>query len=50
MDEGTVFVKFGPRATQEMPLDWAEQMLSAWRESHPAQFGKYLAEAATGAK
>ena len=47
---GKVYVKFGPRETQEMPLDWAEKMLSTWRERQPKQFGNYLAEVVTGAK
>lgn len=47
---GRVYVKFGPRETQEMPLDWAEKMLTEWRERHPAQFGKMLAEVVTEAK
>jgi hypothetical protein len=45
-----VYVKFGPRETQEMPLDWAEKILTNWREKNPAQFGKMLAEVVTGAK
>lgn len=47
---GKVYVKFGPRETQEMPLEWAERMLAAWREMHPAQFGRALAEVVTSAK
>ena len=43
-----VYVRFGPRPTQEMPLDWAEKMLTAWREKNAQQFGKALADAATG--
>ena len=46
-DGGPVYVRFGPRPTQEMPIDWAVKMLTEWREKHPAQFGKALAEAAT---
>jgi hypothetical protein len=42
-----VYVRFGPRPTQEMPLDWAVRMLSAWKEKDPNRFGKALAEAAT---
>lgn len=44
---GKIFVKFGPRDTQEMRLEWAERMLTALKDKHPAQFGKLLAEAAT---
>jgi hypothetical protein len=59
MDEGTsqngtgngkVYVKFGPLDTQEMPREWAEKMLTALKDKHPAQFGKLLAEAATGGR
>lgn len=46
-ENGKVYVKFGPRDTQEMPLEWAEKMLTALKEKHAAQFGKLLAEAAT---
>jgi hypothetical protein len=46
-DINPVYVRFGPRPTQEMPLDWAEKMLSAWKEKDPSRFGKALAEAAT---
>jgi hypothetical protein len=42
-----VYVRFGPRPTQEMPLDWAEKMLTAWRERDPKRFGAALSEAAT---
>lgn len=42
-----VYVKFGPRETQEMPLEWAEKMLSQWRDRAPAQFGKMLADVVT---
>jgi hypothetical protein len=43
-----VYVRFGPRPTQEMPLDWAEKMLTAWRERDPKRFGSALAEVVTG--
>jgi hypothetical protein len=49
-DINPVYVRFGPRPTQVMPLDWAEQILTEWARSHPPQFGKALAEAALGAK
>jgi hypothetical protein len=41
---GKIYVKFGPGDTDEMPREWAEEMLAGWREAHPAQFGKALAE------
>lgn len=44
--DGRVYVKFGPGKTQEIPAEWAALMLSAWRDKHPLQFGKALAEAA----
>jgi hypothetical protein len=43
-----VYVRFGPRPTQEMPLDWAEKMLTTWRERDPKRFGSALAEVVTG--
>jgi hypothetical protein len=44
---GKVYVKFGPLPTQEMPREWAEEMLSLWKEKKPVEFGKYLAEVIT---
>jgi hypothetical protein len=40
-------VKFGSLSHQEMPIEWAQEMLTKWRERHPAQFGKMLAEVVT---
>jgi hypothetical protein len=45
---GHVYVKFGPRDTEEMRLEWAEKMLTLWKDRNPAQFGKMLAEVVTG--
>ena len=39
-------VRFGPGKTQTMPAEWAEAMLSAWRERDPKRFGEALAAAA----
>jgi len=44
---GKVYVRFGKLPTQEMPREWAEEILTRWRERQPAQFGKYLAEVVT---
>lgn len=49
LDEMEVRIPFGPRPNQTMPASWAAAMLSLWRERHPAQFGKTLAEVVTGA-
>ena len=46
--DGTVFVRFGPKETQEMHLEAAQEMLTLWRERQPAQFGRMLAEVLTG--
>lgn len=43
---GRIYVKFGTGDTDEMPIEWAEKMLIAWRNSNPNQFGKALVEAA----
>lgn len=43
----TTYVRFGPGTTQEMPLPWAEKMLTKWREQDPTRFGKMLAEVVT---
>lgn len=45
---GKVYVRFGPKDTQEMQLETAEQVLSLWRERKPKDFGAYLAEVVTG--
>lgn len=47
---GRVYVKFGPGETQEMPLEWAEKMLTEWRNRDPSRFGKALAEVVTGGR
>lgn len=46
--DSTVYVQFGPKETQQMPLQWAEEMLTKWREKNPVQFGRTLAEVVTG--
>jgi hypothetical protein len=43
-----VRVKFGGRPSQNMPLMWAERMLTLWCERDPQRFGTLLAEVATG--
>jgi hypothetical protein len=43
-------VRFGPGKTQTMPAEWAEAMLTAWREKDPKRFGDALAQAAMEAK
>jgi hypothetical protein len=53
MDEngnGKIYVKFGPRDVEEMRIEWAEKMLTLWKERAPNQFGKYLAEVVTGGR
>jgi len=47
---GKVYVKFGPRPNQEMPVEWAEYVLARLAETHASMFGKLLAEAALGGK
>jgi len=42
--DSKVYVRFGALPTQEMPREWAEKMLTRWREGNPAQFGKILAQ------
>jgi hypothetical protein len=44
---GKIYVKFGPGPTQEMPLEWAEKMLTEWRQKAPSGFGKALAAVVT---
>jgi hypothetical protein len=49
-ESGPVRVSFGPGNTQDMPIEWAEHMLTEWARTHPPQFGKALTEAALNAK
>lgn len=43
---GQVYVKFGPRPTQEIPIEWAEKILTMLKNDHESQFGKLLTKAA----
>jgi hypothetical protein len=47
---GKIYVKFGPRPTEEISLEWASEMLSIMKARDPARFGKLLAEVVTSAK
>jgi hypothetical protein len=55
MDDGTspnghdapVRVKFGPKPSQELPLEWAQEMLTRWRARDPKRWGEQLAEIVT---
>ena len=42
-----VYVKFGAHETDEMPKEWAEQMLTIWRQRQPAQFARLMGEVVT---
>ena len=42
-------VKFGPAPNQNIPHEWAEEILTKWAETDPAGFGRYLQYAALGA-
>ena len=44
---GRVYVRFGPLDTHEMPIEWAEKLLTDWRDKAPAAFGKALAKVVT---
>jgi hypothetical protein len=50
LDTGLVRVRFGPGRTQTMPQEWAEAMLSGWRDTDPKRFGAALAKAAMEAR
>lgn len=39
-------ISFGPRPDDDMPISWAETILTNWRESSPTAFGKALMRAA----
>lgn len=49
-EAGEIRVRFGSGPSQTMPIDWAEAMLAEWKDKKPAEFGKYLSEAAMAAK
>jgi hypothetical protein len=44
---GKIYVKFGPGPAQEMPIEWAEKMLTDWRQRNAKQFGTALAAVVT---
>ena len=44
---GKIYVKFGPGPAQEMPIEWAEKLLTDWRKSDPNRFGRALAQVVT---
>jgi hypothetical protein len=45
---GTAYVSFGPGETQEIPVEWAQEMLTKWCAKKPVEFGRILAQVATG--
>ena len=44
---GKIYVKFGPGETDEMPIEWAEKMLTEWREKDPKRWGALLSAIVT---
>ena len=46
--DGTIYVKFGPRPNQEMPLDWAEDLLTILATEHQKVFSQLLPRVALG--
>lgn len=49
VEKDEIRVRFGSRASQTIPLEWAEHILTALAEDK-AKFGKFLTEAALAAK
>ncbi len=49
-EAGEIRVRFGSGLSQTVPLVWAEWMLSEWKDRKPAEFGKFLSEAAMAAR
>jgi hypothetical protein len=47
---GRIYVKFGAGETDEMPIEWAERVLTNWRNEHPEQFGRALAKVVTAGR
>ena len=47
--EGTVYVRFGPKETQQLHIETAEEMLTMWRERQlPSSSAGCPAEVLTG--
>lgn len=46
--DGTIYVKFGPRPNQEMPIEWAEDLLTLLASEHQRVFSQLLPRVALG--
>lgn len=42
--ESEIRVRFGPNPTQTMPIEWAEDLLSKFRDQYPSPFVKLMGE------
>lgn len=45
---GTIYVKFGPRPSQEIPIEWAEELLTLLASEHQKVFSQLLPRVALG--
>lgn len=43
-DDDEVYVKFGPRPTQVIPVSWAEQIIQNYMIRYPAAFAKIMGQ------
>lgn len=41
-EKRVIYVKFGPRDDDELPLSWAESLLRILKDEHPAVFGEAM--------
>lgn len=44
---GRIYVSFGPRPEQEMPIEWAAALLTELRLKNPRQWGQVFAQVMT---
>ena len=44
-EDDEVYVKFGPRSTQVIPVSWAEKIIQNYMERYPAAFAKAMGQA-----
>jgi len=45
MKNGNVYVRFGTHESDEMPLGWAEKMLTELKQTNGTMFGRLLTQA-----
>lgn len=46
VEDDEVYVKFGPRPTQVVPISWAEQIIQDYMRRYPSAFAKIMGQVA----